>query len=65
VIQTISESARRAMILLAAIHWPEAVSIDLWPFAMDYAVYLWNRVPRKDIGTAPLEILLEARLIPK
>jgi hypothetical protein len=64
VIQTISESAR-AIILHAEIHWPKAVSIDLWPFAMDYAVYLWNRVPRKDNGIAPLEIFCGGKIDPK
>jgi hypothetical protein len=55
-IRTISESAR-AMILHAAIHWPEETMMDLWPIAMDYAVYLWNRVPCKDSRIVPLEIL--------
>jgi hypothetical protein len=63
-IRTVSESAR-AMILHAAIHWPEAVTIDLWPFAVDYAVYLWNRMPRKDNGIAPLEIFCGGKIHPK
>jgi hypothetical protein len=41
---TIPESAR-AMILHAAIHWPEETTMDLWPLAMDYAVHLWNQMP--------------------
>jgi hypothetical protein len=53
------------MILHAAIHWPEAVTIDLWPFAVDYAVYLWNRMPRKDNGIAPLEIFCGGKIHPK
>lgn len=43
-IRTISESAR-AMLLHLAIHWLEEVTLDLWPMAMDYAIYLWNRMP--------------------
>ena len=54
-IQTISESAR-AMLLHAVIHWPEEMTLDLWPMAMDYAVNLWNHIPRKDSGIAPLEL---------
>jgi hypothetical protein len=57
----ISESAR-AMMLHAAIHWPEATTMNLWPQAMDYAVYLWNRMPRKDSGMAPLEIFCGCKL---
>jgi hypothetical protein len=54
-IRTISESSR-AMMLHAALHWPEQMSLDLWPFAIDYAVYLWNRMPRMDSGVSPLEL---------
>lgn len=60
-IRTISESAR-AMILHAAIHWPEETTLDLWPLAMDYAIYLWNRMPRKESGLAPLEIFCGCKL---
>jgi len=54
-IQTILECAH-TMLLHAMVHWPEAVSLDLWPFAVDYAVYLWNHIPWKDTGLAPIEI---------
>jgi len=40
-IKTITESAR-SILLHAAIHWLEQVSLNLCPFAVDYAVYLWN-----------------------
>jgi hypothetical protein len=43
-IRTISESAR-AMMLHVAIQWPKEVTLDLWPMAMDYAIYLWNQMP--------------------
>jgi hypothetical protein len=46
-IRTVSESAR-AMMLHAAIHWPTEFSVELWPFAVDYAVYLWNQQTRLD-----------------
>ena len=54
-IRTVSESAR-SMLLHAAIHWPENVTLDLWPLAMDYAVWLWNRMPKNSSGIAPIEI---------
>jgi hypothetical protein len=60
-IRTISESAR-ALLLHAAIHWPEETTLDLWPLAMDYAEYLWNRIPRKDSGIAPLELLCKCKI---
>ena len=54
-IRTVTESAR-TMLLHAMIHWPSETSVDLWPFAVDYAVYLWNRLPKKDSGLAPIEL---------
>ncbi len=54
-IRTITESAR-TMLLHAMIHWPAETKIELWPFAVDYAVYLWNRLPKKDTGLAPIEL---------
>jgi hypothetical protein len=63
-IRTITESAR-TMLLHAAIHWPEEVTLSLWPFVMDYAAYLWNRMPREDSGIAPLELLCGTKLDPK
>ena len=55
------------MILHAAIHWPEETMMDLWPLAMDYAIYLCNRMPRKDSGVAPIEIfcgcILDKRIL--
>ena len=50
------------MILHAAIHWPEEMMMDLWPLAMDYAIYLWNHMPRKDSGMAPIEIFSGCKL---
>jgi hypothetical protein len=60
-IRTITESAR-TMILHAAIHWPDSVTLDLWPMAMDYAVYLWNRMPRQDSGLAPIELFCGVKM---
>jgi len=54
-IRTITECAC-TMILHAIIHWPGQVPIELWPFAVEYATYVWNRVPKKDTGLAPIEI---------
>lgn len=54
-IRTITESAR-AMLLHAAIHWPSETSLDMWPMAMEYAVWIWNQMPREDSGYSPEEL---------
>ena len=46
----------RAMILHAAIHWPGETHTDLWPLAIDYAVYLWNHTPHMESGMSPIEL---------
>ncbi len=60
-IRTITESPR-TMLLHAAIHWPKQVSLDLWPFAMEYAVHLWNRLPTMESGLAPIELFSRIHL---
>jgi hypothetical protein len=44
------------MMLHAAIHWPEEADLTLWPFALDYAVHLYNRMPGRQSGIAPVEV---------
>eukprot|EP00977_Amphora_coffeiformis_P018266 scaffold6350_cov75-Amphora_coffeaeformis.AAC.2 len=46
----------RAMLLHLRLHWPDEFSPDLWPFALDYAVYIYNYVPRKGKAGAPSPI---------
>ena len=59
-IQTISRWSRAMMIHLV-LHWPDSASPDLWPFAMEHAVYIWNSLPQRESGIAPLEILTRTR----
>ena len=54
-IRTVSTCAR-TMLLHAMIHWPEETELNLWPFAVDYAVYLWNLMPREKSGLSPTEL---------
>ena len=42
-IQTVVSWAR-AMVLHAALHWPDQADLALWPFALNHAVYLWNNI---------------------
>ena len=45
------------MMLHAAMRWPEEeLTPDLWPMAMDYAVYIYNRLPKSDTGYSPIEL---------
>eukprot|EP00977_Amphora_coffeiformis_P026173 scaffold24499_cov107-Amphora_coffeaeformis.AAC.1 len=46
----------RAMLLHLRLHWPDEFLPDLWPFALDYAVYIYNHVPRKGKAGAPSPI---------
>ena len=47
----------RTMMLHAGIRWPEMADPDLWALAINHAVYLYNRLPKKHSGMAPIEIL--------
>ena len=50
-------SMARTMMLHAAMRWPEEeLTPDLWPMAMDYAVYIYNRLPKSDSGYSPIEL---------
>jgi hypothetical protein len=59
-IRTIMSIARTCM-LHAAIHWPEMADATLWPLAVDYAVYIYNRVPNRETGLSPLDIFSNQR----
>ena len=59
-IRTVTEHAR-AMMLHAALHWPDVYDPTLWPFAMDYAVYLWDMTPRDDTNMSPNELYAKAK----
>ena len=51
ILQTIFNWSR-ALLLHFVLHWPQAADENLWPFAVDYAVFIWNNLPSKDINTA-------------
>mmetsp|Transcript_30431 Transcript_30431/g.69423 ORF Transcript_30431/g.69423 Transcript_30431/m.69423 type:complete len:1695 (-) Transcript_30431:406-5490(-) len=48
----------RANLLHLARHWPRGSAnyTRLWPFAIDYAIWVFNRLPRFDCGVCPNEI---------
>ena len=43
------------------IHWPEEVQLDLWSFALEYIVHLWNRLPKQDTGVTPIKLFSSTR----
>ena len=47
--------ARRKQLLHAMARWPNAVNLALWPYAMRYAVHLYNTVPVSNDRTSRLE----------
>ena len=56
--QTIFGMARTMMIHFA-MHWPQQAATNLWPFAVDHAVYLWNHIPNLDTAVAPIDVFTE------
>jgi len=55
-IQIITQLAR-AMMCHATIMWPDQANLELWPFAMDHAVYVYNNLPKPDHKRSPIELL--------
>jgi hypothetical protein len=53
-IQTVTSMAR-AMLLHLKIHWPDEYNTRLWPFALQYAAWLYNYTPQRN-ATAPIEV---------
>ena len=35
----------RTMLIHAAMHWPEKTYDNLWPFALDHAIFIHNHTP--------------------
>lgn len=60
-IRTVTEWAR-AMMLNASLHWPEQATLDTWPFALDYTIYLFNQMPKRDGSFSPDEIFSKTKM---
>jgi hypothetical protein len=59
-IQTVTQFAR-AMLLHACIHWPDNTNLELWPFALEYAIWIWNNMPNRDSLLAPMELFTSSK----
>ena len=53
-------SMARKMLLHAAMRNP-GIDPGHWPMAMDYAIWLYNHIPRMDSGLSPLELWSRSR----
>ncbi len=54
-IKTVAQWARANMFHLATL-WPQYANAKYWPQAIDYAVWVFNRLPNTESGIAPNEI---------
>jgi hypothetical protein len=43
-------------------HWPHHASASFWPQAINYAVWVFNRLPNQEHGVSPNEIWFSAIL---
>ena len=49
------------MLLHACIHWPDNANLELWPFALEHAIWIWNNVPNRDALLAPMELFTSSK----
>jgi hypothetical protein len=58
-IQTSTKLAR-AILLHAILHYPQVTAqthvLQLWPFAMDHSIHMWNNLPGKKTRRSPTEL---------
>jgi hypothetical protein len=54
-IQTIM-SISHAMLIHAAIHWPDMADTKLWPMAVQQACFIWNKIPSISTGLSSSDI---------
>ena len=60
-LQTVTKWARSAL-LHQLLQWPEQATPDLWPFALEHAVHLWNHLPSHHTRLAPVELFTGVKL---
>ncbi len=54
-IRTVTSWAR-TMMLHQVIHWPIEARLDLWPYALNQAIYLLNHMPKRGTRMSPIEL---------
>jgi hypothetical protein len=61
-IKTVAQWARANMLHLAT-HWPAAANTKYWPQVIDYAVWVFNRLPNSTSGILPTELWSRVRRV--
>ena len=61
-IRTIVQLAR-SMLLHSISMWPNQANLELWPYAMNQAVYIYNNTPKPDCGLAPIELFSKTKFV--
>jgi hypothetical protein len=51
----------RTMMLNAILHWSERADLSLWPFALDYAIFVWNTLPNRKTQWSPNVVFSSSR----
>jgi hypothetical protein len=46
----------RLMMIHSAVHQPAVTDLQLWPMAVQHAVYIWNRMPSEKNGLSPINM---------
>ena len=58
------QNMARAMLLHLRLHWPDEFDPNLWPFAMDYAVWIYNQTPQSGRAhLSPDELFSKTRVV--
>ena len=60
-LQTVTKWARSAL-LHQLLQWPEQALPDLWPYALEHAVHIWNHLPQHHSRMAPIELFTGIKL---
>ena len=55
-IKTVVNIARTMLMHAALIFTEDTLSTDIWPMAMDYAIWVYNRIPDIQSGLSAIEI---------
>ena len=51
-----------ALMVHSVLHWPEAANLELWPYAIEHAVYLWNNLPKSGHWMSPIELFSKTKM---
>ena len=51
----VAQNMARTMLLHLRVHWPDEFDPSLWPFALSYTVWIYNRLPHLDCANMSAE----------